>query len=66
MDGTELRAEVGRSARTNIGVQPAVSVLWSARTTDEYSLIVDGTATISGEATAVIVATGAVLHRPAP
>ncbi|MCP5030300.1 MAG: hypothetical protein GY939_00750, partial [Actinomycetia bacterium] len=66
VDGTELRVEVGRSARINIGAQPAVSILWPAQATDEYSLIVDGTATISDEATAVIIATGAVLHRPAP
>ncbi len=66
VDGTELRAEVGRSAVTNIEAQSAVSLLWPARSTDDYSLIVDGTASISDEAMAVIVASGAVLHRPAP
>ena len=64
--GTELRAEVGTSAKANIGDQPEVSMLWPGRTADEYSLIADGEATIEGDATAVITAVGAILHRPAP
>lgn len=71
--GTEgrlaLRAEVGRSARANIGAQPAVSLLWPATPDHEYSLIVDAEAIvedIDGTAVAVITPTGAILHRPAP
>jgi hypothetical protein len=65
-DGTELRAEVGRSAVANIRAEPAVALLWPPTADDEYSLIVDGTAIIEGEATAVITAVGAIRHRPAP
>jgi hypothetical protein len=66
VDGIELRAEVGPSAKANIEAQPAVAVLWPGRTADEYSLIADGEATIDGEATVVVTAVGAMLHRPAP
>ena len=65
VDGAELRADVGRSATRNIGAQPAVTLLWPPDTDGGYSLIVDGEARIDGEATAVVTATWAVLHRPA-
>ncbi len=65
VDGVELRSEVGRSAARNIGAQPAVTVLWPPEESGGYSLIVDAEAVIEGEATAVITATNAVLHRPA-
>ena len=65
VDGSELRADVGRSAVRNIGMQPAVTLLWPPDEDGGYSLIVDGTAMVEGEATAVVAATGAVLHRPA-
>ena len=74
VDGVVLRAEVGRSAVANITAQPEVSLLWPASDDQTYSLIVDATATIEHDsaagddapATAVITATGAILHRPAP
>jgi len=66
VNGTELRAAVGRSAARNIAAQPAVTLLWPAPDEGEYSLIVDGSAQIEDDATAVINAEWAVLHRPAP
>ena len=65
IEGTELRAGVGRSATRNIEAEPAVTLLWPSDTDGGYSLIVDGTATIEDEAMAVITAIGAILHRPA-
>ena len=64
-DGPVLRTDVGRSAARNIVAQPAVTLLWPPPEPGGYSLIVDGEAAIEGEATAVVTATHAVLHRPA-
>ncbi len=63
-----FEAGAGRRTCTNVRARPMVSLLWAARTADDYSLIVDGEAAIVGdgeEARVIVVATRAVLHRPA-
>ncbi|MDH3678586.1 MAG: pyridoxamine 5'-phosphate oxidase family protein [Acidimicrobiia bacterium] len=71
VEGRELRVPIGRSAAANIGDQPAVTLLWQPQQDGDYSLIVDGEATVAegsgtdGNPVAVIEAIGAVLHRPA-
>ena len=60
--GAEFRAKIGRSARANIAAQTAVTLLWPPEGEEEHSLIVDATATVEGDSTAVITAIGAVLH----
>lgn len=62
----ELRASAGRTARGNIGMRPAVSVLWPATKSNSHSLIVDGEARLDGDDHVIITATSAILHRPAP
>ena len=64
-----LAIEVGKRSAANAAARPAVSLLFPVRTADDYSLIVDGTATVV-EATGAqprlrILPTQAVLHRPA-
>ncbi|MGH3414463.1 MAG: pyridoxamine 5'-phosphate oxidase [Marmoricola sp.] len=54
----------GKGTATNIAANPQVTVLFWPREDHGYTLIVDGEA--SGDADHVdVVATGAVLHRPA-
>ena len=67
-EGDSLVAEVGKRSAANVAARPAVSLLYSVRSADDYSLIVDGTATVTllGEKHRVsITPTKAVLHRPA-
>jgi hypothetical protein len=62
--GDALVVEVGRRTAANAAQRSAVSLLCPIRTADDYSLIIDGTATVDG--TIVRIApTKAVLHRPA-
>jgi hypothetical protein len=56
---------VGRTARANIEVNPAVTLLWPPAEAGGYSLIADGQASCDAEGQAAITVTGAVLHRPA-
>lgn len=71
-DGDRLAAEVGRRTAANAAARPdAVSLVFPLRTPDDYSLIVDGTAS-PAEASAgdaprrvLIAPTKAVLHRAA-
>ena len=67
-DGNGLVAAVGRRSASNAAARPAVSLLYPVRSDDDYSLIVDGTATVTGEGERAlrITPTWAVLHRPAP
>ena len=63
-EGDALAAQVGRRSAANATARPFVSLLYPVRSEGDYSLIVDGTATVT--ATAVLVApVKAVLHRPA-
>ena len=67
-DGETLAAEVGKRSAANAVARPAVSLLYPVRGADDYSLIVDGTASIAARADGrrlLITPTKAVLHRPA-
>ena len=65
-DGDVLVAEVGKRSAANAAARSAVSLLYPLRAAGDYSLIVDGTATVSPDGGRVSVTpTKAVLHRPA-
>jgi hypothetical protein len=67
-DGDRLAADVGKRSAANASARPAVSLLYSVRTADDYSLIVDGTAVVAAEhekPRLLITPTKAVLHRAA-
>ena len=64
-EGDGLRVTVGRRSAANAAARPAVSLLFPLRTDGDYSLIVDGTATLDGADRLRITPTRAVLHRPA-
>jgi hypothetical protein len=67
-EGELLSADVGRRSAANVGARPAVSVLYPVRSDDDYSLIVDGTATVAsgdGGQRLLVTPTRAVLHRQA-
>lgn len=51
----------GATARANAAARPAVTVLWPPRAPGRHTLLVDGTATISGD-DVVVTPTTAVLH----
>jgi hypothetical protein len=66
-DGT-FGCRVGRRSAANAVARPLVSLLWPARTDDDYSLIVDGDATVSAAEDGgdlVVTPSRAVLHRTA-
>jgi hypothetical protein len=63
-DGT-LSCEAGTTSRANAATRPQVSLLWPPARPDDYSLIVDGRATVDGSIVRVA-PTRAVRHRPAP
>ena len=63
--GDALATQVGRRSTANAAARPFVSLLYPGRTDGDYSLIVDGTATIAGD-TLLVTPVKAVLHRPAP
>jgi hypothetical protein len=62
-DADVLTAGAGNTTTRNVGTQPVVSLLWPS-SFDDYSLIVDGTATVVDEILRVQ-PTRAVLHRSA-
>lgn len=61
-DGDRLTLRAGRSTVANAGERPAVTLLWSPVDGGGFSLIVDGTAEVTGDRV-LIAPTGAVLHR---
>ena len=63
-DGTSLRLSGGRTARRNVVSRPDVTMVFPHPAAGEYSLIVDGTASVDGD-DVVVVPSHAVLHRPA-
>ena len=63
-DGDTLVMEVGKRTAANAAQRSVVSLLCPVRTADDYSLIIDGTATVDGTVVRVT-PTKAVLHRPA-
>ncbi len=70
VDGASITCELGRKAARNSMARSLVSLLWPPVEAGGYSLIVDGEISVSGtpgeDAVGTIVATNAVLHRPAP
>lgn len=56
---------LGRRTRSNAAQRPAVALVWPPGNEGDYSLIVDGQASLDGEILSVE-PTRAVLHRPAP
>ena len=65
IDGGVVACEAGRSSCANARARRDVVLLWPPARTDDFSLIVDGAATVDGERI-TIAPTGAVKHRPAP
>jgi hypothetical protein len=60
-----ITCEAGRHSCENAIAHPDVSLLWPPTDPADYSLIVDGTATVDGSVVRIH-ATRAVRHRPAP
>ena len=56
---------IGSRTRGNVLARPVIGLVWPPQSIDEYSLIVDGQASVTGEGLR-IKPTRAVLHRPAP
>jgi hypothetical protein len=65
IDDDVISCEAGRHSCENAAVRANVSLLWPPAEPGDYSLIVDGAATVAGS-TVRIEATRAVRHRPAP
>ena len=61
----EITCDAGKTSCANAVARPAVSLLWPPTVASDYSLIVDGNATVEGS-TIRIAPTRAVRHRPAP
>jgi hypothetical protein len=59
-----LACDVGRTSCRNASARPHVSLLWPPSVPTDYSLIVDGVASVDGSVV-TIVPTRAVKHRPA-
>ncbi|HET7721035.1 MAG TPA: pyridoxamine 5'-phosphate oxidase family protein [Acidimicrobiales bacterium] len=57
---------LGRHSTANAAANAGVTLVWPPVTDGGYSLIVDGTAAVTGEATVAVVPAKAILHRPAP
>jgi hypothetical protein len=67
-EGDVLAARVGRRSAANATARPFVSLLYPVRSDGDYSLIVDGSATVrsTGDGDVLLVTpVKAVLHRPA-
>lgn len=60
-----LEAGAGRTTARNVAERPGVTLLWPFDATrPDFSLIVDGTATLSGDGERLVIEpTGAILHR---
>lgn len=56
----------GRGVAKTITPDSQLSLLWPPHTTDDFSLIADGTASFDDPDTLLLTISGAVLHRPAP
>lgn len=61
----DITFEAGKRSCANALARPNVSLLWPPARSDDYSLIVDGTASVDGS-TIRIAPARAVRHRPAP
>jgi hypothetical protein len=60
-----ITCDAGNRSCANARARPNVSLLWPPARPDDYSLIVDGRASVDGS-TVRIVVERAVRHRPAP
>jgi hypothetical protein len=66
LEGGELViGETGRRTRDNAQQRPDVALVWPPQLESDYSLIVDGVATVAGAGLRIAPAR-AILHRPAP
>ena len=65
-DGAQLVMDVGRGTALNAAARSSISLCYPPVDDGGYSLIVDGEASVDGEATVRFSPSGAVLHRPAP
>jgi hypothetical protein len=63
--GVVVLTDVGRRTRANLAAGAAVTVVWSTGDPAEYTLIVDGTATVDDDG-CVVRPDRAVLHRRGP
>jgi hypothetical protein len=63
VDGT-LHMTAGAGTRANATARPEITMVFPSPMPGDYSLIVDGTATVVGDSVQVV-PTWAVLHRPA-
>ena len=65
VDGGRVLLGAGRTSSANMGIHPAVTLLWAAPAGEPYCLIVDGTGTVLAgeEGEAEVRPTRAVLHR---
>jgi hypothetical protein len=65
VDGDRVLVRTGRTSSANMGIHPAVTLLWAAPADEPYCLIVDGNGLVLGgdEGEAEIWPTRAVLHR---
>jgi hypothetical protein len=67
MQDGRLVVAVGRSAPAHVRERPAVTLVWPPSPEgDGFSLLVDGTAQVTGDAVLTVTPVSAVLHRPAP
>lgn len=64
IDGEDLVTSAGRRTCAHASAQPEVALVWPPTEAGGYSLIVDGTASVSGEQVRIR-PSHAVLHRPA-
>lgn len=64
-DGVLLIEGVGERMRARVEVQPTVGLVWPPMAEGEYSLIVDGQASVV-DGQVRVAPSHAVLHRPAP
>ena len=64
LQGNVLVCEGGNTTCRNATARPAISLVWPPKTEGDFSLIVDGDATVSGQEL-TITPTRAVFHRAA-
>ena len=66
LDGSTLVVQgVGRRTGKNLQTRAEVALVWPPLEAADYSLIVDGSASVAGDQVRIVPAR-AVLHRPAP
>jgi hypothetical protein len=65
IDDGVVSCDAGKGSCANASARPNVSLLWPPATANDYSLIVDGRASVEGS-TVRVVPSRAVRHRPAP